>query len=378
VTVWYMDGRESTARTGHGSAADGAGASSALPSTSGKAPAPAAPRSSAMLVRPPQLIGTSAAFAAFRARLEQVAASDATVLIRGESGSGKDLAAAALHAASPRAAGPFVVVSLAALAPTLVEAELFGHEEGAFTGAHRARLGRLRQAHGGTLVVDDVDSLPGEVQSKLVRVLQSRVVEPLGAERGVPVDVRLVCTTQRDLAAEVQAGRFRGDLYWRLAVVPLEVPPLRARLEDLPDLVKHLVRRLASERRLVPRELEPAALERLAAHAWPGNVRELENALERVLVLAERGAGGAPPVRAEELEFLALACEGVAPELAERALAHGVTLEALERALLEAAVRQQRGNLAAAARQLGLTRRALEYRLGRFAGETAGREEQAT
>jgi len=331
-----------------------------------------------MLVRPPQLIGTSAAFAAFRARLEQVAASDATVLIRGESGSGKDLAAAALHAASPRAAGPLVVVSLAALAPTLVEAELFGHEEGAFTGAHRARLGRLRQAHGGTLVVDDVDSLPGEVQSKLVRVLQSRVVEPLGAERGVSVDVRLVCTTQRDLAAEVQAGRFRGDLYWRLAVVPLEVPPLRARLEDLPELARHLVRRLASERRLVPRELEPAALERLAAHAWPGNVRELENALERVLVLAERGANGARPVRAEELEFLALACEGVAPELAERALAHGVTLEALERALLEAAVRQQRGNLAAAARQLGLTRRALEYRLSRFAGEAAGREGEAT
>ncbi|HVS10172.1 MAG TPA: sigma-54 dependent transcriptional regulator [Planctomycetota bacterium] len=331
-----------------------------------------------MLVRPPQLIGTSAAFTAFRARLEQVAASDATVLIRGESGSGKDLAAAALHAASPRAAGPLVVVSLAALAPTLVEAELFGHEEGAFTGAHRARLGRLRQAHGGTLVVDDVDSLPGEVQSKLVRVLQSRVVEPLGAEHGVPVDVRLVCTTQRDLAAEVQAGRFRGDLYWRLAVVPLEAPPLRARLEDLPELARHLVRRLASERRLVPRELEPAALERLAAPAWPGNVRELENALERVLVLAERGAGGAPPVRAEELEFLAQACEGVAPELAERALAHGVTLEALERALLEAAVRQQRGNLAAAARQLGLTRRALEYRLGRFAGEAAGREGQAT
>ena len=331
-----------------------------------------------MIARPPQLIGTSAAFQAFRARLEQVAASEATVLIRGESGSGKDLAAAALHAASPRAAGPCIVVSLAALAPSLVEAELFGHEEGAFTGAHRARLGRLRQAHGGTLVLDDVDSLPLEVQSKLVRVLQSRVVEPLGAERGVPVDVRLVCTTQRDLAAEVQAGRFRSDLYWRLAVVPLEVPPLRARLEDLPELARHLVRRLASERRLPPRELEAASLERLAAHAWPGNVRELENALERVLVLAERGPDGAPPVRAEELEFLALAAEGLAQELAERALAHGVTLEAFERALLEAAVRQQRGNLAAAARQLGLTRRALEYRLSRFSGDSTRREGEAT
>src|SRR5688572_1480908 len=188
------------------------------------------------MVRSGAMIGSSTAIEAFRTRLAQVAAAGATVLLRGESGVGKGLAARRLHAWSPRAKGPLVEVSLAALAPTLIEGELFGHVPGAFTGAVRARTGRFRQAHTGTLVLDDVDTLPIEVQVKLLRVLQERTVEPVGAESGESVDVRLVATTQADLRAAVESGRFRRDLYYRLAVVELELPPLRARVEDIPAL----------------------------------------------------------------------------------------------------------------------------------------------
>jgi len=321
------------------------------------------------------LVGRCEAFQAFAERLVQVAGSEATLLIAGESGAGKGRAAEAVHALSPRSSGPLVAVSLAALAPTLVEGELFGHEQGAFTGAHRARTGRLRQAHGGTLVLDDIDTLPLDVQGKLVRVLQTRVVEPLGGEESHPIDVRLVCTTQRELGAEVAAGRFRSDLYYRIAVVPLDVPPLRARRDDLSELSRHLIERIARERGVPRRELAPDALEALRAHAWPGNVRELENALERALVLApvRPGESGEPedngsalaPLDAAAFGFLAAAVRGAAAELSERALAHGVTVDEMECAMLESAMRQHGGNVSAAARQLGLTRRAFEYRLGR-------------
>jgi DNA-binding NtrC family response regulator len=200
------------------------------------------------------------------------------------------------------------------------------------------------------------------------------VVEPVGGDEGVPVDVRLVSTTQVDLADEVERGRFREDLYYRLAVVPLVVPPLRARLEDLPALCQHLIERLVREHGLPRRGLDESALERLRAHPWPGNVRELENTLERALVLApaatgERGEGAAlPDLRAEDLDFLERVTRGVAGELAERALAHGLTLEELEHAMLEAAFHQQRGNASGAARQVGLTRRAFEYRRSKSKG----------
>ena len=315
------------------------------------------------------LIGSCDVFRAFVETLDRIAASDATVLIRGGSGSGKGLAARALHAASPRAEGPFVTVDLAALAPSLVEAELFGHEVGAFTGAHRARTGRLRRAHGGTLVLDDIDTLPLDVQGKLVRVLQERIVEPVGAEVGEAVDLRLIVTTQRDLRVAVDAGQFRSDLYFRLAVVPIDVPPLRARLEDLPLLVEGLVERISATRRVQAKPLTPAALARLAEHAWPGNVRELENALERVLVLATGTDDEA--IDAPALDFLDEANLGVPGEVAERALAHGMTLADLEHSLLLAALRQQGGNVSAAARQVGLTRRAFEYRLERSPKQTA-------
>jgi len=317
-------------------------------------------------------LGESNVMREFRARLALLAASDAGVLIRGESGSGKGLAAEAIHTASARRAGPLVSVSLAALAPSLVEAELFGHEVGAFTGAHGARLGRFRLAHGGSLVLDDIDALPLELQGKLLRVLQERRVEPLGSEVAHAIDVRLMCTTARDLREAVDAGTFRADLYWRVAVVPLDVPPLRARRDDIAQLAEQLIARTCARLKLARRSLDAGALAVLRAHAWPGNVRELENALERVLVLRAQDADRAhapAPIRADELGFLESTTVGAAAELAERALARGLKLDDLERALLEAALREQRGNVTAAARQIGLTRRAFDYRMAQFQGQ---------
>ena len=239
------------------------------------------------------MVGRSPAHLRFASGLERVAAADVTVLIQGESGSGKNLAARALHELSPRAALPFVEVDLASLAPTLIESELFGHVAGAFTGARDARRGRFERAGGGTLVLDAIEYLPNEIQAKLLRVLQERVVEPLGAEEGFPIDLRVVATSTADLATLVREGRFREDLYYRLAVVVLEVPPLRARLEDLEELSARMIATGAARLGVPERRLSAGALERLRAHAWPGNLRELENALERALVLVDGRARGA-------------------------------------------------------------------------------------
>jgi len=316
------------------------------------------------------MVGSSEVFRAFAAELAQVASTAVTVLLEGESGSGKSRAARTLHALGPRVAGPLVSIDLAALSPSLLEAELFGHEAGAFTGAQHARAGRIRSAAGGTLVLEGVDRLHGELQVKLLRTLQERTVEPLGGETAVPVDVRLVATCASDLRAEVEAGRFREDLYWRLAVVTLRVPPLRARAGDIPELASHLAR-VAAERVGAPaRPFTPGALERLAAHPWPGNVRELENAVERVLVLRPMGEEG-EAVAARELDFLSEATRGVATRLARESLAHGIDLESMIQAMMEEALRQQRGNRSAAARQLGLSRRAFEYRRSRRAPGSA-------
>jgi len=313
----------------------------------------------------PWLIGECEAFRNFAAELTRVAGSDSTVLLQGESGCGKGQAARALHGLGSRAEGPLLEIGLAALAPTLIEAELFGHEEGAFTGAGHARTGRFRRAEGGTLVLDAIDGLPEELQVKLLRVLQERTVCPLGSMEEYPVDLRVVATSSCDLRAEVEAGRFREDLYYRIAVVTLNVPPLRACLADLPLLVEHITARLHETRGVPVREFSPEALERLARHPWPGNVRELENALERVLILAPQ-AGATTPVSAKELDFLDEAVRGSAERIAADALASGLTARELDCALLELALREQRGNVSGAARQLGLTRRTFEYRLSRL------------
>jgi two-component system, NtrC family, response regulator HydG len=322
--------------------------------------------------------GTPAALGRFAEEIRRVAASDVTLLIEGESGSGKNLAARAAHAWSSRSAGAYHEVQLTALTPSLLEAELFGHEAGAFTGAERARVGRFLRAQEGTLVLDGIECVPPELQVKLLRVLQERAVEPLGSERSIPLDVRVIVLSNRDLQGEVRAGRFRDDLYYRLAVVKLRVPPLRARLEDLPALADELLARAAERSGVERRSLSDGALDRLRAHSWPGNLRELENALERASILAPRpdpsAAGdlpsaqrrrGPPPIEAAELEFLSEASAGVADDLARQALAHGIGLEALERAILTEALSEQRGNMSAAARRLGLSRRSFEHRYER-------------
>lgn len=340
-----------------------------------------------------QMLGRSEAFRGFVGDLDRVAGAQVAVLIEGENGVGTSLAARVLHAASPRSEGPLVEVDLAALSPSLIEAELFGHEEGAFTGAIRSRLGRFRRAQGGTLVLDGVECIPPELQVKLLRVLQERVVEPLGGEGPVEVDARVIATCGRDLMGEVEQGNFREDLYYRLAVVTLHLPPLRARPTDVPLLVEHLAGQIALRNRVPRRSFSPAALERLSAHPWPGNVRELENAIERVMVLVpaadSAGAEGAEPaspgtpalkepgnprVETDELDFLDEAVLGVGRRLAREALAHGIGLESFAAAMLEEALGEQRGNVSAAARRVGLSRRAFEYRLAK-AKESAEPEE---
>ena len=309
------------------------------------------------------MVGESEAFRAFSRDLTRMAASDVTLLIEGENGSGKSSAARAVHALGRRAEGPLVEVELAALSPSLLEAELFGHEEGAYTGAHRARLGRFRRADGGTLVLDGIECLPYELQVKLLRALQERTVEPLGAEEAFPIDVRVIATSGRSLRAAVDAGEFREDLYYRLAVVTLLVPPLRARAADIPALVGRLARGIADRAGVPLRRFGPDALARLAEHTWPGNVRELENAVERALVLAPDAAGGGTlEVLAAELEFLAESVADAPQRLAREALSHGVSLGTLTSAMMEEALHEERGNLSAAARRVGLSRRAFEYR----------------
>ncbi len=311
----------------------------------------------------PGLLTRSASplFRAFLDTLKTLAVSPATVLLSGEIGVGKTRAARRLHALSDRALEPLVEISLAAIAPTLMESELFGHERGAFTDAKGARLGCFRRAQRGTLVLEDIDAMPLETQVKLLRVIQERVVEPLGGDGPVPIDVRLVVATGSNLQRLVKEGKFREDLYYRLAVVPLEVPPLRARLEDLPVLVEQIVTDRAARIGVAERALDAAAMERLANFPWPGNVRELENALERALVLAD--ARDQAELQADDFDFLDEALQGAADWIAREALARGLTVADVEAAMIQAAMHATRGNVSASARTLGLTRRALEYRV---------------
>jgi NtrC-family two-component system response regulator AlgB len=232
----------------------------------------------------------------------QAAGSDSTVLLLGESGTGKNVLARAIHAWSPRRDAPFVTIACTTLAEQLLESELFGHVKGAFTGAWKDKPGRLEAADGGTLFLDEVGELPPELQAKLLRFLEERRFERVGDARTREVDARLVAATNRDLETEMRAGRFRADLFYRLAVIPVRLPPLRQRIEDLPTLVDHLLDGLAARLGRPRPTLEPGARAALAAYAWPGNVRELANVLERALVLS-RGAS----IAAESLPDAVLA-----------------------------------------------------------------------
>ncbi len=302
------------------------------------------------------ILGEHPAMRRMLATVAQVAASRATVLIHGESGTGKELIAAAIHHGSPRRDGPFVTLNCAALAETLLESELFGHERGAFTGAASRRRGRFEHADGGTLFLDEVGEIPLSVQVKLLRFLQERSFERVGGNRTIEVDVRVVAATHRDLRELVAEGRFREDLYYRLDVVRIEVPPLRERASDIPLLAHHFLFRFAQENGRPAERFSAAALEALRRYAWPGNVRELQNAIERAVVLCE-----GPEVRPEHLPPQVAAPEGAAPEGA--CWRAGMTLADIERAAILAALEANGGSTSEAARQLGISRRKVQYRL---------------
>jgi DNA-binding NtrC family response regulator len=308
----------------------------------------------ATVERPVPIQGRSAAVEALRGDIERVAASTGSLLIQGEHGTGKELVARHVHAAGPRAAEPFVVVNCGAIPEALLESELFGHEKGAFTGAERRRVGLFEAAHGGTLFLDELGELPRAVQPALLRALQFGEVRPVGSDRTGHVDVRVIAATNRDLEAEVRSGSFREDLYWRVAALRIEVPPLRARREDVRDLAVSFLARCAARagRRLA---FEPDALERLTQHEWPGNVRELENAAERLCVMTE---GGRVDRAAVERHVLVPATTGGDLPTLE--------LEQLERLAVEAALRRHDGNKRAAAATLGIALKTLYNKLDRY------------
>ncbi len=242
-------------------------------------------RQSERAPEPPPMLGTSSPMRRVREEVSRVAPSRATVLISGESGTGKELVARRLHHLSPRARAPFIRVNCAAIPEELIESELFGHEKGSFTGAHKRQLGKFVQADGGTIFLDEVGDMSLKTQAKVLRVLQDGEVEPVGAGKPFKVDVRVIAATNKDLVAEVEAGRFREDLFYRLAVVLLRTPALRERLDDIPLLVVHFSDHFCQEYNRRPKVWSPTALAQLARHSWPGNVRELKNVIERAVIM---------------------------------------------------------------------------------------------
>jgi two-component system, NtrC family, response regulator len=291
---------------------------------------------------------------------DRVAASEATVLLRGESGTGKELVARRIHVRSGRASGPFVELNCAAVPAELLESELFGHEKGAFTGAVRSREGKFRRAAGGTIFLDELAELPLPLQSKLLRVLQERVVDVVGGDSPVEVDVRVIAATNQDLSQRINDGQFREDLYYRLNVVELILPPLRQRLEDVEPLLEHFVARLAEGRELTA----PASLvEQLRGRPWRGNVRELRNVCERLVILAQSDELSADdlPITASGRGASDDPLDGWPPLPPA-----GLSLIELERRVIERVLALQSGNVSQAARYLGVPRHILTYRMEKY------------
>ena len=308
-----------------------------------------------------QLIGKDPEFLSALRSAHLVAAADVTTLILGESGTGKELVARALHAASARAAGPFVAVNCAALPESLVESELFGHTRGAFTGADSAQPGRIRAAEGGMLFLDEIGELPLAVQAKLLRFLESGECQPLGANTPVATDIRVVAATHRDLYAEVRAGRFREDLYYRLNIVPVQLPALRERRGDIPLLLERFNKALAAEHGLAAPSYTREALQALRRYRWPGNVRELRNFCERTLILLNGRTVdvGNLPREMQGLDAMPADAPVTLPET-------GLRLEDVELSLIRQALSRTNGNRSRAARLLGISRDTLLYRMRKY------------
>ena len=321
------------------------------------------------------LVGSSPAMVETYKTIGRVAQSDAAVLIRGESGTGKELVARAIHYHSKRRDAPFVAVNMSAMPSELIEAELFGHERGAFTGAVEARAGRFRAAEGGTLLLDEIGDLPLPLQAKLLRVLQEREVTPVGGSHAIPIDARIRAATHHDLEMAIEQQTFREDLYFRLNVVPVYVCPLRERLEDIPPLVHHFVERFSAELDVPKRWPSERALALLSRQSWPGNVRELENVIKRALVLASGEV-----IDADDIEQATRASRSTEGDWVQRArrefgkrLAHRDEGEEggpywdfvhrLERDLIQEAMQRMGGNQIQAARALGINRNTLRKKL---------------
>jgi DNA-binding NtrC family response regulator len=315
------------------------------------------------------LVGDSRAMETVIETIRLIGNRRCTVLIGGETGTGKEIAARALHAAGSRANQPFVAINCSALPENLLEAELFGHVKGAFTGAINARVGRFEQAHKGTLFLDEIGDMPFELQTKLLRVLQDREIQRLGGSENIKVDVRVIAATNANLLERVQQGRFREDLYYRLNVVPLQMPPLRKRTSDIGLLVTHFVKRICQMEGIAVKTVTPEAVERLQSCPWPGNVRQLENSVEMAIAMSgERntlyasdfGLGPVLPAQAPSADCI--------PFPVPEAMDFETAVSNFERAMLERALKTTAGNKTAAAELLGLKRTTLIMKLRNYSG----------
>ena len=305
------------------------------------------------------IVAQSEKMQAVLALVERVAPSNVTVLIGGESGVGKDLVARAIHEHSQRSAGPFIKINSTAIPETLLESELFGYEKGAFSGATTSKPGKFELADRGTLFLDEIGDIPAAIQVKLLRVLQEKEFERLGGTKTLKVDVRLIAATNRDLRAALEEGTFREDLYYRLNVVPIDIPPLREHKEDIPALVKYFLEKFAKESGAEPKGVTPDALKLLVDFRWPGNVRELENVIQRGVTLSEGAAVDVADIHLDSR--LPRASSNTAFVLPE-----GMTLDQWEQETIREALKRANGNKSQAARMLGLSRNALRYRLSQM------------
>jgi transcriptional regulator with PAS, ATPase and Fis domain len=308
-------------------------------------------------------VGRSEAMREIFATITRVAPTRATVLMCGESGVGKDMIARAIHHHSPRADRPFVKINCTALPENLMESELFGYEKGAFTGANTSKLGKFEQADTGTVFLDEIGDVPGSIQVKLLRILQEREFERLGSNKTRHIDVRVLAATNVDLRAALEQGTFREDLYYRLNVLPINIPPLRDRKEDIPFLAQHFVKKLRKDLGSTVESISDAAIQRLLEYHWPGNVRELENVIERSMVLASSPVLAAADIKLDTVpQARASSVDNFLPE--------GMTLDQFEQSIIREALQRANGNKSQAARMLGLTRNALRYRLSQMGIES--------